>query len=98
MLSRPGHRTLRVLDYDVKLLENPGKTVGICKTCTRLIRMKMKVEHTLSLILIVIISHQNEWRHSSSTLSLEEASDLQALFNNVMVARLHSSEGRLEFK
>ncbi|KAL9969256.1 hypothetical protein ACROYT_G021452 [Oculina patagonica] len=35
---------------------------------------------------------KNEWKHSSSTLSLEEASDLQALFNNVMVARLHSTE------
>ena len=43
----------------------------------------------------MIISHQNEWKHSSSTLALEEASDLQALFNNVMVSRLHSTEGKL---
>lgn len=55
----------------------------------------MKLENVLSFISVVIISHQNEWKHSSSTLSLEEASDLQALFNNVMVARLNSTEGKL---
>ena len=40
-----------------------------------------------------MICYQTEWRHSSSTLSLEEASDLEALFKDAMVTRLDSSEG-----
>ena len=38
--------------------------------------------------------HQRERRRSSSTLSLEEASDLQAVVDHALAARLHSVEGK----
>ena len=40
------------------------------------------------------IFHQREWRRSSSTLSLEEASDLQAVVDHALAARLHSVESK----
>ena len=69
-----------------------GKSQHICY------RIAIELECVPSFISVVIVSHQNEWKHSSSTLSLEEASDLQAIFNNAMKARLHSTEGRLELE
>ncbi|XP_022781348.1 vacuolar protein sorting-associated protein 13A-like [Stylophora pistillata] len=35
---------------------------------------------------------KTEWRHSSSTLSLEEANDLEALFKDAMATRFNSNE------
>ena len=39
-------------------------------------------------------SWQREWRRSSSTLSLEEASGLQAVVDHALGERLLSTEGR----
>ena len=36
---------------------------------------------------------QRDWKHSSSTLSLEEVSDLQAVFREAFTSRLSSTEG-----
>lgn len=47
----------------------------------------------MSVVYDEFFSWQRDWKRSSSTLSLEEASDLQAVVDHALAARLHSIEG-----
>ena len=47
----------------------------------------------MSVLYDEFFSWQRDWKRSSSTLSLDEASDLQAVVDRALAARLHSIEG-----